>query len=535
MRTKLTMVFCIVMMWMTQESYAQVCANPPIKKDIKFKPYTQRTFDTENTVCIDVQFHIVRRSNGTGGFNAFQVGNIINELDQEFGPQGIFFSNVGTNFINSDAFFNIDNDNEANQLANANNVNGAINYYIVETLWNVNGGFVTGTALSIPSNNLVIRRDRALTATSPHEVGHCLNLLHTFQGTAANTSGCAEAINGSNCTTCGDQVCDTPADANIGQALGFNPDINNIMSYYNVRTRFTDGQGTRMCQAINSMTLLDDLISNTCTAPTLVGDDCACSSPNTTFNLNNAPGGVLWTVSNNLQIVSSSNTQVTVRATSSGTRAAGWVQATFNGVQMRKDIWVGRPASPSSSITGLTNVNYGAMVRYSIRGTAQGATSYEWRAPYPFVVNPIVVVDPATWKILSGSTSRNMTALVGPNSGLIQVMGRNKCGLGGAKLKSVTVSTNGGGGGPIPIVSGDDDIPIYPVPASTNLTIDLRESDFDQSRTEVVVRDKFGIEVLRQHYQDASSINIQSLQDGLYVIQISDGSQKLSRKISIKH
>jgi len=39
-----------------------------------------------------------------------------------------------------------------------------------------------------------------------HEMGHCLGLFHTFE-----TMFCAESPDGSNCTTCGDMVCDTAA------------------------------------------------------------------------------------------------------------------------------------------------------------------------------------------------------------------------------------------------------------------------------------------------------------------------------------
>ena len=86
-----------------------------------------------------------------------------------------------------------------------------------------------------------------LGGTAPHEVGHYLGLLHTFQG------GCDTG----SCSTTGDNVCDTPAEAtatsgcpagkNTCAAPGDDP-IHNYMDYssdacYN---NFTAGQDTRM-------------------------------------------------------------------------------------------------------------------------------------------------------------------------------------------------------------------------------------------------------------------------------------------------
>lgn len=70
------------------------------------------------------------------------------------------------------------------------------------------------------------------TSTSSHEIGHCLDLLHTHQGTQPGSAGCAENINGSNCNTCGDEICDTPADNGNGVVNGYTPDLRNLMSYY---------------------------------------------------------------------------------------------------------------------------------------------------------------------------------------------------------------------------------------------------------------------------------------------------------------
>ena len=86
-----------------------------------------------------------------------------------------------------------------------------------------------------------------LGGTASHEVGHYLGLYHTFQG------GCGT----SSCSTTGDLVCDTPAEAsptsgcpagkNTCAAPGDDP-IHNYMDYSSdaCYTNFTPGQDTRM-------------------------------------------------------------------------------------------------------------------------------------------------------------------------------------------------------------------------------------------------------------------------------------------------
>ncbi|MGQ9864035.1 MAG: M43 family zinc metalloprotease [Bacteroidia bacterium] len=97
-----------------------------------------------------------------------------------------------------------------------------------------------------------------LSRTATHELGHYLNLYHTFQ------SGC-----GSSCTTTGDRVCDTPptAQENYGSAKRQNtctndpvPDLpdntRNYMDYLDdaYLDLFTQAQTNRMSAALNSAT-----------------------------------------------------------------------------------------------------------------------------------------------------------------------------------------------------------------------------------------------------------------------------------------
>lgn len=99
-----------------------------------------------------------------------------------------------------------------------------------------------------------------------HEMGHVWGLAHTFAGNGA------ENVDGSNCDSAGDGICDTPADpfdpededtvwANgceftyLGlDANGqyYQPDMGNIMSYYGCDCGFTRGQYLVMAALINN-------------------------------------------------------------------------------------------------------------------------------------------------------------------------------------------------------------------------------------------------------------------------------------------
>lgn len=125
-----------------------------------------------------------------------------------------------------------------------------------------------------------------------HEVGHALGLNHTHKGSPHLVSppladqGLAEYVDGSNCATAGDFICDTPADPEPdftntqgctfeglksirdGNPNGSHPDgdwyenvdVNNLMSYYDdvCLSHFTQGQGNYMKNAINTVPALQN-------------------------------------------------------------------------------------------------------------------------------------------------------------------------------------------------------------------------------------------------------------------------------------
>lgn len=337
---------------MNLELKAQQCGTP---QTTNF-PSSQRTLINKNflnneSICFNVFYHIVRQNNGSGGFNASLLNEVTQKLNIAFNPHSLNINNLGFDYIDNTTYYNIDdsggNNSEFNALVQINNNPNAINIYIVN-----NAVSYAGKANGILSQALVIESSWANTQVMSHEIGHCLDLWHTFQGTATNTSGCAEAINGSNCTTCGDYVCDTPADANTGNSGGYNPNMDNIMSYYYPFNEFSNGQIDRVRNAFATSFVLQQIVSSSCAIAELSPIDYLCYPNSKTLAISNlGVNTTTWQVSSNVTVLSSNNNSITVRASSSNSTGSGWVKAILsNGTSLQEDFYVGIPPSDELSL-----------------------------------------------------------------------------------------------------------------------------------------------------------------------------------------
>jgi len=334
-----------ILIWNFNSVLGQSCGTPhPINPTIYPQEDTNiQARGSSSSLCINVFYHIVRNTNGTNSFSTPNTNLITEELNKYFSPRNIIINNIGSDFINNSNFLTIDTDSgEDNSLFLTQNRSDAVNFYIVDGFVRVS---LVGKAQNIPSTNLVMRNNAVLTSVSSHEFGHCLNLYHTFQGTASNTSGCAENINGSNCNTCGDLICDTPADANTRNTGGYSPDLTNIMSYYLPADHFTNGQSYRMRYAIQNESILQNISSNSCAKITLINN--VCFPQTETVNITNSVGATIsWSSSSNVQIVSSNNTSAEIRGLNSSSTGNGWIRATLNnGIILQEDFNIGIPTN----------------------------------------------------------------------------------------------------------------------------------------------------------------------------------------------
>jgi hypothetical protein len=476
--------------------------------------------------CINVYFHIVRDSYGNGGIQVNQLPSIINNLNQFYNSHNIYFVNAGYDFINNTNYQQIDNIAESENLAQTNNQSNSINYYIVDALWvQPNGGTVLGTAISVLSNRLVIRKDYALSEISSHEMGHCLNLHHTFYGTVQNgDGGCVEAIPRTNCYSCGDKICDTPADNGNYNYDGYNPDLTNIMSYYPFSDHFTPEQGLRMRTAINSYQLLRNTISNSCSVPTLTGSTQFCSNTQgSTYTLQNGGSSVAWQVSPNLQIVSSNNSSITVKPLDSWVVSeAGYIDAILPYQTIRDSVWIGVPyinyGNEDLTMCRDSNTTENNFFRASIKGQDIYTT---WQ------VESITDNHYATMQGDEVLISLNFAPPF--NYIAFRVRASNSCGFSEWLQYYIAVINSCENGGSSSFI-------VYPNPVSTVLNIQENQESSLQKKSgnevlELKLYDDTGNLKTERKTNKVSGLDMSNLQNGHYFLQIRKNGKLETHKI----
>lgn len=164
---------------------------------------------------------------------------------------------------------NIDREIEWPQMLIEYHQANRINIFYVEDIGDLDSGasgFATvGGIVNLNSGGIVLKKGAGL-GTVLHEMGHYFGLLHTFEGNGT------ELVNGDNCETDGDGICDTPADpydpsqpeedyvvnctfiSPLQDANGefYRPDVGNVMSYYSCTCGFTTGQYLKMAETCSA-------------------------------------------------------------------------------------------------------------------------------------------------------------------------------------------------------------------------------------------------------------------------------------------
>ena len=224
-----------------------------------------RVPDNAAFVSLPIKFHFVVENEGDLGATDEQADELLERMNAIYAPAKMSFFHVGdyNRIVDADNYNNFDSPNEG-AVAVGNEVRNAINVFFFGAARS-GGNPVCGYA-RFPGNG----PDRIIVAygcvlngatTLEHELGHYFGLWHTHGKTNNGTTD--EFVNGSNCGTAGDDICDTPADPNLsGQVTNcaytgtgrdangdiFKPNPANIMAYSpdQCQTLFTPGQFDRI-------------------------------------------------------------------------------------------------------------------------------------------------------------------------------------------------------------------------------------------------------------------------------------------------
>ncbi|MEQ9405548.1 MAG: zinc-dependent metalloprotease [Cyclobacteriaceae bacterium] len=264
------LLFTLITFGFSQEL---TCGTLPTQKDVeglkslKIDPAVRGRMADGDPIFIAITAHILRRSDGTGGLTEEELTSAIEDVNQIYTLTNMTFFLLGDiNYIDDDAYFDFDASDEG-VLTSAHDVPNTINVYFFNTAVS-DGSSLCGYAY-FPTSGIdhlvMVNNCTTNGSTFPHELGHYFSLYHTHGKT--NTGTTDELVDGSNCTTAGDDLCDTAADPNLsGKVSGacvytgtdvdangdtYDPNPKNLMSYSqkHCRDEFSQGQADRIATA----------------------------------------------------------------------------------------------------------------------------------------------------------------------------------------------------------------------------------------------------------------------------------------------
>lgn len=275
-----------------------------------------------------IKAHIIRRSDGTGGLTESQLIAALEKVNDYYLNAGLEFFLFGEiDYVDDDEFFDYEADQE-DALASKRDLPNAINIYFANSV--TSGSSALCGYAYFPGNPDRILMDNGCTTngtTLSHEIGHYLTLYHTHGKTNNGTTD--ELVDGSNCSTAGDDVCDTPADPNLTGKVNsqcqytsnerdangdlFQPNTENIMSYapQSCRRIFTSGQYDRALSGY--LSFRSYLIQNPFIADFQVAQSIVCTGDEVSFtNLSRGDyERVEWEFSGGTPEVSDSDNPIT--------------------------------------------------------------------------------------------------------------------------------------------------------------------------------------------------------------------------------
>ena len=196
-------------------------------------------------VIIPYQIHLFKTSSGNSNLSLTEIYAEIDSLNYFYANAGlIFIECIAPEIINDDYYYDFDYTLQDADVVSLFYTQNVVNMYFANTVTSWDGSALCGYSQFPPSDDYVVMAANCSTngSTLAHELGHLFGLPHTHGGSPD------ELVDGSNCATEGDYICDTPADPTLSNSLvntsciytgtatdangmPYVPDPNNIMSY----------------------------------------------------------------------------------------------------------------------------------------------------------------------------------------------------------------------------------------------------------------------------------------------------------------
>ncbi|WP_203257296.1 T9SS type A sorting domain-containing protein [Hyunsoonleella ulvae] len=215
---------------------------------------------------IPVKAFIIRPSSGHGGLNIDDLHKAINDLNTLYADAFMeFFLCDGVEYIDNDDYYYKFNRTQETDVTESYYTPGVINIYFTDYVEVTTGVGLCGYSNTFGGSDVIVMNNTCATngTSLAHEIGHFFSLMHTHG--PDNHKLTTELVDGSNCDTDGDMICDTPADpglsiynvntdceytGSIKDTNGdlFQPDTENIMSYSrsSCKSHFSQQQLARM-------------------------------------------------------------------------------------------------------------------------------------------------------------------------------------------------------------------------------------------------------------------------------------------------
>ncbi len=271
------------------------------------------------------------------------------------------------------------------------------------------------------------------------------------------------------------------------------------------------------------------------TNATISGVHLLCASSSTTFVLNNQPAGttISWNKSSNLNYVSGQGT-TNYTVSGSSTSSLGWVEATLSSscgsITLAKySVWVGPPSvtvtgDATSDCTNTTHYFTATQTSYYAN-----PTSFSWN---------LVPLNGNTVSPYGYQNSQYAITFYNPYSAsgyTVQARASNSCGTGSYGSTSIYIHTC------LTFL-------LSPNPASGTVTVTKQISGASQIESSAALSEDastiYTIRIINYYGSlqytttrsgDSFTIPINTLKDGQYIVQFSNGKEVFNSQLIVKH